>query len=586
MNGKAEDPFLLLHMNKKGVTLLPLILMIIIMGGLVVAGLGLVGSLTTKAKFNDTRNTIDAAIKAIVSWSVANNRIPDVSTGSTGFASVIGNPNDAWGKPLAYIAADNLLNPSPSGVCNRTTTNLRVSSVSDSIAFVVLSGGDDYAVNSAPSASQTLNGTVTVSQNDIVKWVTLDELKNKTGCYGPTQGGFKILNNELPAACIAQAYKATLYSDGGVLPYGDWTWAAPALPAGLSMNFITGAISGAPSTAGVYPVTFTRTDSGGNSVRKTLNLTVKPCPSWLGAFDNSAVPGGTLSGGALIGGTGTGAAGTASALALIGVNPAFIPTDQGGTGYPKFSFDQGQAFSIMAWVKLTRFPTNPTASNIYPFVSKPGNNPTMKGYYLELHSSAFNPPNTSGGHRVAFRLIGTAAGVGKTVTVYNTANIDTLNVWYHIAASYNGSGTASGVRIYVNGASGKTEHQDNLGPLSITNANPLTVGYYSAPPSWGSNFNSIYIDEVHVYNTEVQRLGAAVTGGGVVTSPALAGTSEKLNCGTFCEAFYPKNASIPLTASPSPGSTFTGWSGGCSGTSTSCTVTLSADTTVTATFNP
>jgi uncharacterized repeat protein (TIGR02543 family) len=41
-----------------------------------------------------------------------------------------------------------------------------------------------------------------------------------------------------------------------------------------------------------------------------------------------------------------------------------------------------------------------------------------------------------------------------------------------------------------------------------------------------------------------------------------------------------------LTASPSEGSTFAGWSGsGCSGTGT-CTVTMDVDKSVTASFNP
>jgi type II secretory pathway pseudopilin PulG len=217
MNRKTINPFSSLKMNKKGMTLLPLILMIIIMGGLIVAGITLVAPLAKRAKVNDTRNALDAAIKAVISWSIVNNRIPDTSTGSTGFVSVVGNPNDAWGKQFIYIAADNLLNPSPVGICNRGTTNLKVSPVTDNIAFVVLSGGDDYTVNSIPNTSQAYNGTVTVSQNDIVRWVTLEELKNKTGCYSTTQGRLKILNNELPkASCTDSSYTATVYADGGI----------------------------------------------------------------------------------------------------------------------------------------------------------------------------------------------------------------------------------------------------------------------------------------------------------------------------------------------------------------------------------
>jgi len=55
-----------------------------------------------------------------------------------------------------------------------------------------------------------------------------------------------------------------------------------------------------------------------------------------------------------------------------------------------------------------------------------------------------------------------------------------------------------------------------------------------------------------------------------------------INCPTNCSAPFDKGT-VTLTATADPGSTFTGWSGGgCSGTSSTCVVTLTADTTVTA----
>jgi len=59
-----------------------------------------------------------------------------------------------------------------------------------------------------------------------------------------------------------------------------------------------------------------------------------------------------------------------------------------------------------------------------------------------------------------------------------------------------------------------------------------------------------------------------------------------ISCGAACtQSSISSGTSITLTASPSSGSTFTGWSvGGCSGTG-SCTVSITAGTTITATFN-
>ena len=68
-------------------------------------------------------------------------------------------------------------------------------------------------------------------------------------------------------------------------------------------------------------------------------------------------------------------------------------------------------------------------------------------------------------------------------------------------------------------------------------------------------------------------------GGGTVTS-----VPAGIACGAACSAFFEDNASVTLTAVPSTGSTFTGWSDtSCSGTG-DCTLTMQADESITASF--
>jgi hypothetical protein len=58
-----------------------------------------------------------------------------------------------------------------------------------------------------------------------------------------------------------------------------------------------------------------------------------------------------------------------------------------------------------------------------------------------------------------------------------------------------------------------------------------------------------------------------------------------VDCGSTCQGVFQTGQSVTLTATPDPGSVFTGWSGGgCSGTSPTCVLTVAADTTVTAGF--
>src|SRR5262249_34397479 len=56
-----------------------------------------------------------------------------------------------------------------------------------------------------------------------------------------------------------------------------------------------------------------------------------------------------------------------------------------------------------------------------------------------------------------------------------------------------------------------------------------------------------------------------------------------ISCGTDCSQSYASGAVVTLTAAPTAGSIFAGWSGSCTGTGT-CSVSMSAAKSVTATF--
>jgi len=60
---------------------------------------------------------------------------------------------------------------------------------------------------------------------------------------------------------------------------------------------------------------------------------------------------------------------------------------------------------------------------------------------------------------------------------------------------------------------------------------------------------------------------------------------DGINCGSDCGAEFIENTDVSLTAEPAAGSIFAGWTGACSGTLTSCQITMSEAQNVTATFN-
>ncbi|WP_309992591.1 Ig domain-containing protein [Paenarthrobacter nitroguajacolicus] len=87
----------------------------------------------------------------------------------------------------------------------------------------------------------------------------------------------KILTTSLPGAVLGKQYKIGIGAIGGVAPYA-WKISKGSLPAGLSLNAVTGVVSGTPSAAGTTPMTFSVTDSRGISAAAALSLVVNPKP--------------------------------------------------------------------------------------------------------------------------------------------------------------------------------------------------------------------------------------------------------------------------------------------------------------------
>ena len=69
------------------------------------------------------------------------------------------------------------------------------------------------------------------------------------------------------------------------------------------------------------------------------------------------------------------------------------------------------------------------------------------------------------------------------------------------------------------------------------------------------------------------------TGSGTVTS-----SPSGIDCGDDCSHDYGHGTTVTLSAAPASNSTFAGWGGACTGTSTTCAVTMDQARTVTATF--
>jgi uncharacterized repeat protein (TIGR02543 family) len=81
-----------------------------------------------------------------------------------------------------------------------------------------------------------------------------------------------------------------------------------------------------------------------------------------------------------------------------------------------------------------------------------------------------------------------------------------------------------------------------------------------------------------VFTLSVSKEGS---GAGTVTSDPAG-----IDCGSDCAEGYASGTVVTLTATPAANSKFDGWGGACSGTQATCSVTMDAAKTVTATFQP
>jgi hypothetical protein len=171
--------------------------------------------------------------------------------------------------------------------------------------------------------------------------------------------------------------------------------------------------------------------------------------------------------------------------------------------------------------------------------------------------------------------------------------------WYAPALQANVSGTGHGMVTSGSGslncASANTPcsalfAQTMTGPPLVTlNEQPSSDSVFSGWSDDCSNSGTATQAPVQLTSdksctanfTLKPQLTVTVSGSGtgsVVSSPA------GINCGTTCLAPFLPNSQVTLTAIPSSGATFSGWSGACSGTSTSVTITMSSDKTCTASF--
>jgi hypothetical protein len=175
-----------------------------------------------------------------------------------------------------------------------------------------------------------------------------------------------------------------------------------------------------------------------------------------------------------------------------------------------FDIDGTDSFSISGWVKKTGATYFPILQKLfYPNVS------TTDGYRVYIHTTL---------NVVIVNLF----GAGTSAISVQTTNPISVNTWLNITVTYDGSQTAAGVNIYVNGILQTLIIGTDTYTGTMINSENVTLGGQPTPtnPLYGTG----NIASVRMWNTELTTMEAnAEYNGGVISSSPVSSSSLILN---------------------------------------------------------
>ena len=333
-------------------------------------------------------------------------------------------------------------------------------------------------------------------------------------------------------------------------------------------------------TLNQYTLTVTKTGTGSGTVNArgcTLN--------WNGNTGTCTADHGTsiiLSATANTGSTFTGwSNGTGSASSCTGTGNCIFTITQNSGVTATFTSNQ---YTITT-------SANPSAGGSVTCSPNPVN-------YGSSSTCAITP--STGYHVVDVKVDGVSQGVITSYTFTNVTSAHTIDATFAlntytltVTKSGTGSGTVTSDPSGISCGSDCSEAYNQGSAVTLTaspSSGTIFGGWGGDCSSCGTNAtcqiimnsdktcSAVFDTSAGQYTLTVTRSG---TGTGTVTS-----SPEGISCGSDCSEAYSAGTTVTLTATPDTGSVFSGWSGDCSGSALTTTVTMDGDKTCTATFSP
>lgn len=275
-------------MKKRGFTLIELAIVLTIIGLMVGGSFKMLKMMRERAKTQEAKEQVQAAKNAVLGYALEYVDLPS----SSEFATAL-SPSQDESHPIFYVVDSVLSNDDDICAYDKTDLTLKVDtdpSSADgniSVAFVVAHEGANYNLQTGVTGSNTVNiytpstladdnttymNNASHEYDDIVEWVTLNQLKDEIGCIDKP---FRFINDKLPNALQYRDYNATLYVENNVLPNVVITCNPMTSEKGLSFSGTT--FSGVPDESGVVQYDCNATVTGSNQkVQKSFVITIEP----------------------------------------------------------------------------------------------------------------------------------------------------------------------------------------------------------------------------------------------------------------------------------------------------------------------
>ena len=249
-----------------------LAIVLVIVGLILGIGMSMMGPLTERAKYRESKEVVEGVYDAIIGYGMSNRVLPS-SLSTLGIRT-----KDAYGRDVEYYFVSEF---SSSDFCTTQGTYFTVDdkgTTKSNVAFIVISSGKNVCNQTGTSSPFSIyeqgvvvacGGNSDARYDDIVMYEDINGLRERV-C-----NAFRVVTETLPIGKEEILYSGvTLQATDGTTPY-SWSVLSGSLPSGLSLSS-GGQISGTPISDGTYAFIVSVTDAEGRTASKSLSITINP----------------------------------------------------------------------------------------------------------------------------------------------------------------------------------------------------------------------------------------------------------------------------------------------------------------------